>query len=139
MQVDGAMCTATIKNIRYTHRFRSEVGYRAALSRQRPRVRVPSESLSKVTNSLFSFPRVLRRGRAVVARKAHNLEVGGSNPSCAITKNYKLFSIKHRSFNGKTHQATVGMQVRFLYDTYKVYLELSDISAVFIRKRRPKT
>ena len=25
------------------------------------------------------------RGRAVVARKAHNLEVGGSNPSCAIT------------------------------------------------------
>lgn len=26
------------------------------------------------------------RGRAVVARKAHNLEVGGSNPLCAITK-----------------------------------------------------
>ena len=76
---------------------------------------------------------------AVAARKAHNLEVGGSNPSRAITKNYKLFSIKHRSFNGKTRQATVETQVRFLYDAYKVYLELSDISAVFIRKRRPKT
>ena len=25
------------------------------------------------------------RGRAAVARKAHNLEVGGPNPSCAIT------------------------------------------------------
>ena len=31
------------------------------------------------------------RGRAEVALKAHNLEVGGSNPLCAITKSCSTY------------------------------------------------
>ena len=38
------------------------------------------------------------RDRAVVARKAHNLEVGGANPSPA-SKNFKLFKDMKNIFN----------------------------------------
>jgi hypothetical protein len=47
---------------------------------------------------LYSFIEIILWGRAVVARKAHNLEAVGSNPSPAtkkdlvVPKNYRIFT-----------------------------------------------
>jgi hypothetical protein len=59
------------------------------------------------------------RGRAEVARQAHNLKVGGSIPPPATKKIYKnIWSLKKSLYICKTKQNNLKIEIMATFETY---------------------